>query len=69
MNIKNRIINSNTLSIIKYGDGFKYLALASILCILATYFDIKTISLVPELINSISNINNRNGALNFVFLH
>ena len=67
MNIKNRIINSNTLSIIKYGDGFKYLALASILCILATYFDIKTISLVPELINSISNINNRNGALNFVF--
>ena len=34
MNIKNRIINSNTLSIIKYVDGFKYLAIASTLCIL-----------------------------------
>ena len=66
MNIKNRILNSNTISIIKYGNGFKYLGLASTLCIIVTYFDIKTISLVPKLINSISNINNANGALNFI---
>ena len=53
-----RILNSNTISIIKYGNGFKYLGLASTLCIIVTYFDIKTISLVHKLINSISNINN-----------
>ncbi len=67
MNIKNRIINSNTFSIIKYGDGFKYILLATLLSLIVTFFDIKTISLVPELINSISNINNKNGALNFIY--
>ena len=67
MKIKNRIINSNTISIIRYGDGFKYILLATLLSLIVTFFDIKTISLVPELINSISNINNKNGALNFIY--
>ena len=67
MNIKNKIFNSNTFSIIKYGDGFRYILLATLLSLIVTFFDIKTISLVPELINSISNINNKNGALNFIY--
>ena len=66
MNIKNKIINSNTFSIIKYGNGFKYIALASLLGLLVTFFDIKTISLVPDLIKSISNLNDENGAFNFI---
>ena len=66
MNIKNKIINSNTFSIIKYGNGFKYIALASLLGLLVTFFDIKTISLVPGLIKSISNLNDKNGAFNFI---
>lgn len=67
MILKNRILNSNTVSVINYGDGFKYLALASTFCLIVTFFDVKTISLVPELINSISNMNDENGALNFIF--
>ncbi len=66
MKIKNRIINSNTISIIRHGDGFKYLALASLLSIIVTFFDIKTISLVPGLIRSISNVDDKNGAFNFI---
>ena len=66
MIIKNRIINSNTFSIIKYGNGFKYIGLATLLSLIVTLFDIKTISLVPGLISSISNENINNGALKFI---
>ena len=66
MNMKNRIINSNTFSIINYGNGFKYIALATTLSLVVTFFDIKTISLVPSLIKSISNANDDNGAFNFI---
>ena len=66
MNIKNRIINSNTISIIKYGEGFKYLALATLFCLIVTFLDIKTISLVPDLIKSISNEKINNGAYQFI---
>tara|TARA_B100000963_G_scaffold346019_1_gene350763 strand:+ start:1355 stop:3049 length:1695 start_codon:yes stop_codon:yes gene_type:complete len=68
MNLKSRIINSNTISIINYGDGFKYLFLAVILSLFVTIFDIKTISLVPGLINSISNKNLNNGAFKFILI-
>ena len=66
MNIKNKIINSNTFTIIKYGDGFKYIALATLLCLIVTFFDIKTISLIPGLINSISYKSNNNEAIYFI---
>jgi len=64
--LKNRLVNSNTLSIIKYGNGFKYLFLATILTLIVTFFDIKTITLVPGLIKSISNENINNGAVKFI---
>lgn len=63
---KKWISNSNTLSIIKYGNGFKYISLATALSIIVTFFDIKTISLVPGLIESISNKDVNNGAFNFI---
>lgn len=63
---KKWISNSNTLSIIKYGNGFKYISLATALSIIVTFFDIKTISLVPGLIESISNKDVYNGAFNFI---
>ena len=66
MMLKNRLVNSNTLSIIKYGNGFKYLFLATILTLIVTFFDIKTITLVPGLIKSISNENINNGAVKFI---
>ena len=66
MSLRIRLINSNTLSIIKYGNGFKYLFFATLLCLIVTFFDIKTISLVPGLINSISNEKINNGAFNFI---
>ncbi len=66
MKLKDKIINSNTLAIIKQGDGFRYIALAIILSLIVTFFDIKTISLVPELINSISNKGELNGAFSFI---
>ena len=66
MNLKNRIIKSNTLSIIRHGDGFKYIGIATILALIVTFFDLKTISLVPSLIQSISNENINNGALKFI---
>ncbi len=66
MILKNKIINSNTLAIIKFGNGIKYLLLAIIFTLVVTFFDIKTISLVPGLINSISNENLSNGALKFI---
>ncbi len=66
MIIKNKIIKSNTLSIIRHGNGFKYIGLATILTLIVTFFDIKTISLVPSLIKSISNENINNGALKFI---
>tara|TARA_B100000242_G_C43040364_1_gene485314 strand:- start:321 stop:2021 length:1701 start_codon:yes stop_codon:yes gene_type:complete len=67
MIIKNKIIKSNTLSIIRHGNGFKYIGIATILTLIVTFFDIKTISLVPSLIKSISNENINNGALKFIF--
>ena len=66
MIIKNKIINSNTLAIIKFGNGIKYLLLSIIFTLVVTFFDIKTISLVPGLINSISNENLSNGSLKFI---
>ena len=66
MKLINKLVNSNTISIIKYGNGFKYLFLATILTLIVTFFDIKTISLVPDLIKSISNENINNGAFIFI---
>ena len=66
MKLKNRLINSNTISIIKYGNGFRYILLATVLTLIVTFFDIKTISLVPGLISSISNENLNNGAFQFI---
>ena len=66
MKLKNKLINSNTFLIIKYGNGFKYIAIAVSLSLIATFFDIKTISLVPELIKSISNGGELGGAFNFI---
>ena len=66
MRIKNKILNSNTLSIIRHGNGFKFIGIATILTLIVTFFDIKTISLVPSLIQSISNENINNGALKFI---
>ena len=63
---KNRIISSNTFSIIKYGRGFKYILIATFFSLVVTFFDIKTISLVPSLIKSISDINERDGAISFI---
>ena len=63
---KNRIISSNTFSIIKYGRGFKYILIATFFSLVVTFFDIKTISLVPSLIKSISDINEKDGAISFV---
>ena len=66
MKIKNKILKSNTLSIIRHGNGFKYIGKATILTLIVTFFDIKTISLVPNLIQSISNEDINNGALKFI---
>ncbi len=66
MKIKNKILKSNTLSIIRHGNGYKYIGTATILTLIVTFFDIKTISLVPNLIQSISNEDINNGALKFI---
>ena len=66
MNFKKKINNSNTISIIKYGNGFKYIFYATIASSIVTFFDIKTISLVPGLIDAISNQEISKGASNFV---
>ena len=66
MPLKNRIISSNTFSIIEYGNGFKYIVISTFFSVVATFFDIKTISLVPSLIKSISDINERDGAISFI---
>ena len=66
MNLKNKINNSNTISIIKYGNGFKYIFYATLASSIVTFFDIKTISLVPGLLDSISNQEISKGGSNFV---
>ncbi len=62
----NRIYKSNIFNIIRYGDGFKYICFATFLSIVITFFDIKTISLLPKLIESFENGTKNDGIFYFI---
>ena len=66
MNIIYKIKNSSFFLLLKYGNGFKYILSASLLSLIVTFFDIKTISLIPGLIDSISSKSNINEAIYFI---
>ena len=57
---------SSILSVIKFGNGFKYFFIATIISLVVTFLDIRTISLVPGLINSITTQESNSGALIFI---
>ena len=66
MNIIYKIKNSNIFLLLKNGNAFKYLFFATLLSLIVTFFDIKTISLIPGLIDSISNGSNNAEAVYFI---
>ena len=68
-NLKNIISKTKTssiFSVIKFGNGYKYLFIATLISLIVTFFDIRTISLVPGLINSITIQNTNSGAFIFI---
>ena len=65
-NIISKTKKSSVLSVIKFGNGFKYFFIATLISLVVTFLDIRTISLVPGLINSITIQDSSSGALLFV---
>ena len=61
-----KLYKSDIFKIIKNGDGFKLLFLATLLSIIITFFDIKTISLIPKLLESFANDSKNNGSFFFI---
>jgi len=61
-----KIKKSNIFLLLKYGNAFKYILFAALLSLLVTIFDIKTISLIPGLIDSITKKSNSNEAIYFI---
>ncbi len=66
MKIIYKIKNSNIFLLFKNGRAFKYLFIAALLSLIVTFFDLKTISLIPGLIDSISNRSNNAQAIYFI---
>ncbi len=65
-NIISKTQSSSILSVIRFGNGYKYLFIATSISLIVTFFDIRTISLVPGLINSITIQNTNSGAFIFI---
>ncbi len=66
MNPIYKIKKSNLFLLLKNGNGFKYILFAALLSLVVTFFDIKTISLIPGLIDSITNKSSSNEAIYFI---
>ena len=66
MNTILKLKKSSFFLLLKNGNAFKYIFFAAFLSLIVTFFDIKTISLIPGLINSISYKSNNNEAIYFI---